>query len=80
MSTHMLHELSEDFPQYLERMQLLRVADTHFADLYNEYHEVNQAVRRAETDEEPTNDDHLNALRHRRVQLKDEIYALLTAD
>lgn len=80
MSTHMLHELSQDFPQYVERMQLLRVADPHFAELYNEYHEVNQAVLKAENDEEPTGDDHLNALRHRRVQLKDEIYALLTTD
>ena len=78
--THMLHELSEDFPQYIERMQLLRVADPHFAELYNEYHEVNQAVIKAERDEEPTSDDHLNALRHRRVQLKDDIYVLLTKD
>ena len=77
---NMLHELGEDFPQYQERMHLLRVADPHFADLYNEYHDVNQAVLKAETDEEPTSDDHLNALRHRRVQLKDEIYARLTAD
>lgn len=75
--TNMMHELSQEFPQYTDRMQLLRVADTHFAELYNEYHEVNQAVLRAETDEEPTSDDHLNALRHRRVQLKDEIYARL---
>ncbi len=75
--TNMMHELSEEFPQYIDRMQLLRVADTHFADLYNEYHDVNQAVLRAESDEEPTSDDHLNALRHRRVQLKDEIYARL---
>ena len=78
--THMLHELSEEFPQYIERMQLLRVADTHFAELYNDYHEVNQAVLRAEADDEPASDDRLNALRHRRVQLKDEIYALLTKD
>ena len=75
--TNMMHELSQEFPQYIDRMQLLRVADTHFAELYNEYHEVNQAVLRAENDEEPTSDDHLNALRHRRVQLKDEIYARL---
>ncbi len=78
--TYMLHELGEDFPQFKERMQLLRVADPHFSELYNEYHEVNQAVLRAESEEEPTSDDHLNALRHRRVQLKDEIYALLTSD
>ena len=75
--TNMMHELGQEFPQYIDRMQLLRVADAHFAELYNEYHEVNQAVLRAETDEEPTSDDHLNALRHRRVQLKDEIYARL---
>ena len=80
MTSHMLHELSEDFPQYIERINTLRRSDTHFADLYSDYHEVNQAVLKAESDEEPTSDDHLNALRHRRVQLKDEIYALLTTD
>jgi uncharacterized protein YdcH (DUF465 family) len=32
-----------------------------------------------QTDDEPTGDNHLNELRHKRVRLKDEIYAMPTA-
>ena len=76
---NMLHELSQEFPEHGEHMQLLRASDPHFDRLYNDYHQVNQAVLRAETDEEPTSDDHLHEMRVQRVQLKDEIYAILTS-
>ena len=76
---NMLHELSQEFPEHNERMQLLRATDADFAELYNAYHETNQAVLRAESDEEPTDDNHLNELRHARVRLKDSIYSKLTS-
>lgn len=71
------HELAEDFPDHVEKMQELRASDAHFAKLVDAYHVSNRATHRAETDIEPTSDDHLSELRRERMHLKDEIYAYL---
>jgi len=73
------HELHEEFPEYAERMHALKTSDAHFARLFDEYHEVNRAVHRAETDIEPTTDEHMEDMRKQRLLLKDELYALLAA-
>ncbi len=71
--THTPHELAEEFPAEAARIQQLRQTDPHFARLTDEYHEVNRAVHRAETRIEPMHAAAEDALRHRRVHLKDEI-------
>lgn len=73
------HELAEEFPEHVETMHRLKAENAHFAKLSEEYHEVNRAVHRAETDVEPTDDTHMEDMRKRRLALKDEIYAILTA-
>ena len=73
------HELHEEFPEYAEQIHKLKTVDAHFGRLFDEYHEVNRAVHRAETDVEPTSDEHVTELRHKRMKLKDELYALLKA-
>lgn len=71
--SHTPHELAEEFPQSVDRMSDLKQSDAHFAKLFDEYHEVNRAVHRAESDIEPTSDDHMNTLRKQRMALKDQI-------
>ncbi len=78
MSTHTPHELAADLPEYAEKMQALKQSDQHFAKLYDEYHEVNRKVHRAETDVEPMADEDAEALRRERMRLKDELYAILS--
>jgi uncharacterized protein YdcH (DUF465 family) len=73
------HELSKEFPDNVDKMHKMKLESAHFAKLYDEYHEVNRAVHRAETNVEPTDDAHENALRQNRSRLKDEIYGMLTA-
>lgn len=73
------HELPEEFPEYAEKIHELKTNDAHFAKLFDEYHEVNGAVHRAETDVEPASDDHIAELRKQRLKLKDELFALLKA-
>lgn len=75
--SHTPHELSEEFPQDLEKMAALRQTDTHFANLSESYHTVNRAIHRAETDVEPTSDDHMQVMRRERMALKDQIAAYL---
>lgn len=76
---HTPHELSEDFPGEHEKIAKLKAENAHFAKLVDEYHEINRAVHRAETDVEPTDDVHMIDMRKQRMKLKDEIAALLRA-
>jgi uncharacterized protein YdcH (DUF465 family) len=75
--SHTPHELSEDFPDKAEKISTLRKSDGHFARLVDEYHAINRDVHRAETNVEPTSDDHLYEMRKTRLVLKDQIAAYL---
>lgn len=77
--SHTPHELAEEFPAEVEKMHRLKLEDAHFAKLFDEYHDVNRAVHRAESLVEPTDAAHENDLRQQRTRLKDEIWALLSA-
>ena len=73
------HELAADFPEHKDKIHSLREGDPHFARLMEEYHDINRAVHRAETDVEPTTDDHLQDMRKQRMALKDTLYGYLSA-
>lgn len=75
--SHTPHELAEEFPDKVDLMHELKQSDKHFAKLSEDYHEVNRAVHRAETNVEPTDDLNENELRKKRALLKDQIWALL---
>lgn len=77
--SHTPHELHEEFPEHADKLIQLKSDNAHFAKLADEYHEINRAVHRAETDVEPTDDLHMAAMRKQRAALKDEIYGMLTA-
>lgn len=67
------NELAEQFPLAVEKMHELKVSDTHFAKLFDDYHEINREIHRAETNVEPTDDFHLEDMRKKRLALLDEI-------
>jgi uncharacterized protein YdcH (DUF465 family) len=75
--THTPHELAEEFPDQVQLIADLKTVNTHFARLVDEYHEVNRAVHRAETNVEPTDDLNEEALRKKRMHLKDEIWQIM---
>jgi uncharacterized protein YdcH (DUF465 family) len=77
--SHTPHELAEEFPAEVEKMHRLKQTDAHFSKLFDEYHDVNRAVHRAESLVEPTDAAHENELRQQRTRLKDEIWAILSA-
>ena len=76
--SHTPHELAEEFPDKAEAIHALKAGSAHFARLVEEYHEVNRAVHRAETNVEPTDELHESELRKTRMVLKDEIWKLLS--
>lgn len=73
------HELAEEFPDQVDAIHALKARNAHFAKLVDEYHEINRAVHRAETDVEPTDDLHQQEMRKTRLALKDEIARMLAA-
>lgn len=77
--SHTPHELAQEFPNDVEKMQRLKQDNAHFAKLFDEYHDVNRAVHRAESLVEPTDAAHETELRQQRARLKDEIWSLLSA-
>lgn len=72
------HELAEEFPDKVEAMSQLKQSDAHFSKLAEEYHEVNRAVHRAETNIEPMEELAEVELRKKRSALKDEIWGILS--
>lgn len=75
--SHVPHEFAAEFPEHAERISELKTENAHFARLFDDYHEVNRAIHRAETNIEPTDDLHMEEMRKKRLQLKDELYAML---
>ncbi|GGK29798.1 YdcH family protein [Salinarimonas ramus] len=77
--SHVPHELAEEFPEAAERIHALKQDNAHFAKLADEYHELNRTIHRIETRVEPASDDVEQDLRRKRLALKDEIAAMLSA-
>lgn len=77
--SHTPHELAEEFPSHVERMHELKASNLHFARLFDDYHSINRAVHRAETNVEPVEELAEVEMRKKRMVLKDQIWAMLTA-
>jgi uncharacterized protein len=75
--SHVAHELHEEFPEKSETIHRLKGENAHFARIAEQYHELNRAIHRMETDVEPVADETLEALKRQRLSLKDEIAQLL---
>ena len=75
--SHTPHELAEEFPADIDKMHSLKMSDAHFAKLFEDYHQINGQIHRAETDVEPMSDEHQADLRKQRLAMKDEIAKML---
>ncbi|MEJ2036300.1 MAG: hypothetical protein P8X69_09675 [Maritimibacter sp.] len=59
------HELAEDFPEYVNRIDELKAENAAFAKLFEEYNSLNHEVVLAETNEHPTEHFHEEEMRGR---------------
>ena len=71
------HDLSHEFPEHLEKMWALKLADKHFARLFTQYDEKNYAITKYEQGVGVITDDALEELKKQRLKIKDEIYQIL---
>lgn len=71
------HELVHEFPEYKERIALLKAENAHFAKLYHEYNAVTARASRIENDLEPATDAVLEQVKKERLALKDTLFHML---
>lgn len=77
--SHVPHELAAEFPDLKDRIHTLKTSNNHFQRLFDDYHDVNREIHRAEAAGLNISDEHYEELKKQRMHLKDELYALLTA-
>jgi len=75
--SHTPHELREEFPEFTDRIHVLKESDQHFRRLFDEYHTVNREVHRIEVGEEHVSQAAAEDFRKQRMRLKDELYSIL---
>ena len=73
------HELSREFPEFLEAMQALRASDSGFCQMFDEYHRLTDQVERLEEEDVPVDDFTIEEMKKTRVKLKDKMYKQLVA-
>ena len=71
------HYLELEFPKLKDRIHNLLSQDSHFAQLYKEYHAIDDEVWRIEEQIETPSDYYTENLKKKRVFLKDKLYAIL---
>ncbi|SIQ08801.1 hypothetical protein SAMN05421641_103202 [Paracoccus thiocyanatus] len=73
------HAIHEEFPQDTALIHELKVSNTRFARLLEEYDAVNDEVAAAESRHVPMSQEAETDLRKKRAALKDEIARMLGA-
>ena len=71
------HGLVKEFPEYENKIHELKTSDSEFAKLFEKYEEIDKEIYRIEMQIENTSDEYVENLKIRRVQLKDQLYAML---
>lgn len=71
------HDLHHEFPEYGDAIHALKVSDSHFAALFDQYHDIDREVRRIEAGIETTSDTYLEQRKKERLHLKDALYEQL---
>jgi uncharacterized protein YdcH (DUF465 family) len=72
------HDLMHEFPELKEKIREMRQNDAAFAQLMDDYDQLDAQIRDLEELGSPVADETIEDLKKRRVALKDKLYALLT--
>ena len=71
------HDLATEFPEFKDKIHILKKEDRHFARLFEEYQTVDMQIVRSEQEIEVHSDEFMEELKLKRLHLKDELYAML---
>ena len=71
------HSLVNDFPESKDLIHQLKMENPDFARKAAQYHDLDHQVRGLEKCSVPTTDENFESLKRNRLQLKDELYAII---
>ncbi|WP_199457128.1 MULTISPECIES: YdcH family protein [unclassified Marinobacter] len=71
------HDLLHELPESREAIHQLKTSNSHFAKLFDEYHDLDHEVHRIETGVENTSDEYLEEQKKKRLHLKDQLYTMI---
>jgi uncharacterized protein YdcH (DUF465 family) len=71
------NNLSEEFPEFKDKIHKLKVSNHHFSKLYEKYQAIDNEIYRIEEEIETPSDAYTEDLKKQRLKLKDELCALL---
>lgn len=74
------HPLVKEFPEFRDRIHLLKMEDPEFRKLAEEFEVIDKEICRIEEDIEASSDERLEVLKKKRVFFKDHLYHLLIED
>jgi uncharacterized protein len=76
--SHTPHTLHDEFPEFKEAIHRLKMHNAHFAREAETFDALAHSIHRAETNIAPMDDFALEALKKQRLNLKDQLFAMLT--
>ena len=71
------HDLVHELPEHRETIHTLKIENAHFARLFDQYHQLDKEIRRAEQEIDVISDEHAEELKRKRLALKDELFAMI---
>lgn len=71
------HNLINEFPEFREKIHQLKVENTHFRKIFDEYHELEHRIHNINSGQEIVIDEYAHELKAKLLHLKDEIYSYL---
>ena len=71
------HNLTQEFPEFLQKMRELKASNPRFASLFAQYDADNQTIASFERGVGSISDEELEKLKKRRLKVKDQIHQIL---
>jgi len=71
------HDLIHELPEHRDTIHRLKMSNSHFARLFDQYHKVDHEVHRIETGVETPTDEYLEEKKLERLHLKDELFQII---
>jgi len=71
------HDLHHEFPEFKDKIHELKMNDGHFQRLFKEYDEIIHQITRVEQEIETPSDEVVEEMKKQRLNLKDQLFAML---
>ena len=72
------HPFVSEFPEHRETIRHLRLSDNRFRQMFEEYHQVDDAICHFEEEIEFATDQEMDELKFKRAKLKDALYTAVS--